>query len=499
MNKVILDKIKHIRANKKIKLGLAHGVFDVLHVGHIKYFEEAKKKVGFLVVSVTDDKYVNKAPGKPIFKIDQRIEMLKSVKFIDLVVKSSHETSIPIIREIKPNIYFKGKDYLENFDITKNILKEEKEVRKYGGSILYTSSETFSSSKLINNEFDYLNPEAKKLFKKNNFSKIKNKFYNQFSKKIKKKILIIGDPILDIYNYVNPSGKSNKANIISTQFKTKKIYAGGSILVSNLLSEFCENVTYLALSNKSNNDYFKKFLKKDVKINTFKSDTKIIQKKRFIDEYSNLKLFQVTENENNNISEIEEMNMLNFLKKNYKNYDKIFIFDFGYYTLTKKLIKLTNKISFHKKIINCQSNSYNYGFNIFLKHTNSDVMCIDELEFRLAVNNKTSDIKKLIRDNIKVLNKYKIFIVTLGKKGCFIVQNKKISFIPTVLDKAVDTIGCGDVFITIFGILNLSSKFNILEKALISHIAAGIHAYTLGNEMKINFMKLYKSIDNILK
>ena len=104
MNKVILDKIKHIRANKKIKLGLAHGVFDVLHVGHIKYFEEAKKKVGFLVVSVTDDKYVNKAPGKPIFKIDQRIEMLKSVKFIDLVVKSSHETSIPIIREIKPNI-----------------------------------------------------------------------------------------------------------------------------------------------------------------------------------------------------------------------------------------------------------------------------------------------------------------------------------------------------------------------------------------------------------
>ena len=91
----------------KIKLGLAHGVFDVLHVGHIKYFEEAKKKVGFLVVSVTDDKYVNKAPGKPIFKIDQRIEMLKSVKFIDLVVKSSHETSIPIIREIKPNIYFK--------------------------------------------------------------------------------------------------------------------------------------------------------------------------------------------------------------------------------------------------------------------------------------------------------------------------------------------------------------------------------------------------------
>ena len=51
------------------------------------------------------------------------MQMLRSVKCIDLVIKSSHETSIPIIREIKPNIYFKGKDYLDNFDITKNILK----------------------------------------------------------------------------------------------------------------------------------------------------------------------------------------------------------------------------------------------------------------------------------------------------------------------------------------------------------------------------------------
>ena len=67
------------------------------------------------------------------------------------------------------------------------------------------------------------------------------------------------------------------------------------------------------------------------------------------------------------------------------------------------------------------------------------------------------------------------------------------------MQKTTDTIGCGDVFITIFGILNLSKKFSILEKALISHIAAGIHAYTLGNEMKINFMQLYKSLDNILK
>ena len=64
----------------KKKVGMIHGVFDVIHFGHILYFKEAKKKVQKLIVSVTADQYVNKGPEKPIFTLKKRIEVLRSIK-----------------------------------------------------------------------------------------------------------------------------------------------------------------------------------------------------------------------------------------------------------------------------------------------------------------------------------------------------------------------------------------------------------------------------------
>ena len=66
--------------DKKKIIGMMHGVFDIIHYGHILYFREAKSKVDYLVVSVTSDKFVNKGPGKPIFNLEKRIEVLKSIK-----------------------------------------------------------------------------------------------------------------------------------------------------------------------------------------------------------------------------------------------------------------------------------------------------------------------------------------------------------------------------------------------------------------------------------
>ena len=68
INSIILN----LKKNKK-KIGLVHGVFDVLHVGHMSYFEEAKNNVDFLIASVTSDKFASKAPGKPLFKTNIKL------------------------------------------------------------------------------------------------------------------------------------------------------------------------------------------------------------------------------------------------------------------------------------------------------------------------------------------------------------------------------------------------------------------------------------------
>ena len=136
---------KKIKSKKNNKIGLVHGVFDAIHIGHLWYFKNAKKLVDKLIVSVTTDRHVNKGPGKPIFDINQRVELLKSIDVIDEVLISDNKTAVEIIRKVKPDFYIKGSDYKNlSSDLTNQIRIEKKTVQDIGGKLIFTSSPLFS-------------------------------------------------------------------------------------------------------------------------------------------------------------------------------------------------------------------------------------------------------------------------------------------------------------------------------------------------------------------
>ena len=81
LKKVIL-KLK----DKRKKIVLCHGVFDLLHIGHIKHFEEAKNLGDVLVVTLTPDRFVNKGPGRPAFGEIHRAEAIAA---LDVVLHGS--------------------------------------------------------------------------------------------------------------------------------------------------------------------------------------------------------------------------------------------------------------------------------------------------------------------------------------------------------------------------------------------------------------------------
>ena len=93
---------------KQKKIVMCHGVFDLLHLGHITHFEEAKKMGDILIVSVTSDKYVNKGYGRPYFNISERMRSLIALSSIDYVIESDYPTAELNLKRIKPNIYCKG-------------------------------------------------------------------------------------------------------------------------------------------------------------------------------------------------------------------------------------------------------------------------------------------------------------------------------------------------------------------------------------------------------
>ena len=101
-NKIIrINKINFLnKLRKKKKLVLCHGVFDLLHLGHIEHFKSAKKYGDILIVSVTHDKFINKGPGKPVFNQAQRMEYLSNIDLVDYVCPSNSASSIDVINLI---------------------------------------------------------------------------------------------------------------------------------------------------------------------------------------------------------------------------------------------------------------------------------------------------------------------------------------------------------------------------------------------------------------
>ena len=154
-NKIVsfrdLIKISSLKRKQNKKIVLCHGVFDLLHIGHIKHFEEAKTFGEVLVVSITPDKFVNKGPGRPAFTTSLRLESIAALESVDYVFANKWPTAEDTIKIIEPDIYSKGPDYKDHLDdITGKINDEEAAVNFVGGKIVYTDDITFSSSSLLN-------------------------------------------------------------------------------------------------------------------------------------------------------------------------------------------------------------------------------------------------------------------------------------------------------------------------------------------------------------
>jgi len=117
------------RAGKTV--ALANGIFDLFHVGHLRYLEGAKGLGDVLVVAVNNDASTrrNKGPGRPVVPEEERAEIVAALACVDHVVLFGSKTVVPLIRKLKPDWQVKGTDY------TPETIPEAAEVRKHGGRV----------------------------------------------------------------------------------------------------------------------------------------------------------------------------------------------------------------------------------------------------------------------------------------------------------------------------------------------------------------------------
>ncbi len=147
---LIAQKLK----SKGKRLVLCHGCFDLMHPGHIKYFQAARKMGDVLIVTVTPDIFVDKGPGRPVFDETLRTESIAALECVNYVALNKWPTAEETLRLLRPDIYVKGQEFEKLEDKTGKIQKEYKVLQEIGAEMRFTHEIVFSSTKLLNKYFN---------------------------------------------------------------------------------------------------------------------------------------------------------------------------------------------------------------------------------------------------------------------------------------------------------------------------------------------------------
>ncbi len=141
-------KISELKKKGK-KAGLCHGGFDLLHPGHVKHFESAKKLCDVLFVSITSDRFVSqrKGDGRPVFTDRLRAYMIAALETVDYAVITDFKKGVEVINGLKPSYYIKGPDFIHK--TTPGITEEREAIRSVGGEMRYTNDPKLSTTDII--------------------------------------------------------------------------------------------------------------------------------------------------------------------------------------------------------------------------------------------------------------------------------------------------------------------------------------------------------------
>jgi rfaE bifunctional protein nucleotidyltransferase chain/domain len=483
---------------------LAHGVFDLLHIGHIRHLKQASSHGDALVVTITSDAFVNKGPDRPVFRENLRAEALAALETVDYVAISDNATAESAIQNIRPDVYVKGVEYAEmEKDITGNIAREIDLVESYGGKVVFTEDITFSSSSLINEYLDVHDPNLKEYLAGLRNSGMDERVHELVEAVSTLKVTLVGDAIIDEYQYVQALGKSPKENMIATLYENKEIFAGGVIAAANHIAEFCAEVQVICTIGSGDDGYedlIRSTLKPNVRLSAvILPNVPTTRKCRFIDVgYGLRKLFEVYFMDDRPVQEGPERELLDLIDESLTWCDLAVVTDFGHGLMTENLVQLlADRAPFLS--VNAQSNSANLGFNLITKYPRADYICIDQPEARLAVHDNQSDVQKVASDLLPKSIDCPRIIVTAGRHGCISYRDGEgTSTAPALSSNVVDSVGAGDAFFAVSAPF-LSVGATMQEASFLGNVAGAMKIGIVGHRSSVEKIALIKFVTTLLK
>jgi rfaE bifunctional protein kinase chain/domain/rfaE bifunctional protein nucleotidyltransferase chain/domain len=477
-----------------------HGVFDLMHIGHIRHFQEARKAGDILVVTVTPDHYVNKGPHRPVFTAALRAEAIASLDGVDYVAINKWPTAVEAIELLRPDVYAKGSDYADAAaDHTGGIRRERDAVESVGGRLIFTDEITFSSSTLLNQHMSIFSEEVKEYL-----AAFRGKFSvgdvtGFITRANCLRVLVMGEAIVDEYHYCDTLGKSGKEPILAAQFLRAEKFIGGALAVANHVASFTPNVRLLTLlgAGDSHEAFIRGALSPHVVPEFLEMEgAPTLVKRRFIESYPFQKLFEVYVMDEQ-AAERKTPEVCAALDRILPDVDLVVVADYGHGMIGRDTVDRLCANAKHLAI-NVQVNAGNHGFNTVSKYRRADFISLSEKEIRLETRNPSGDLRKIVERVSKDLHCPRM-LVTRGAKGSLSYGADEGFFeTPGFALRTVDRVGAGDAVFAIGSICAaLGAPIDII--GFVGNAAGSEAVGIVGNKRFIERAPLLKHVEALLK
>lgn len=438
---VTLDELPQIRAHlRDRRIVQCHGAFDLVHLGHLNHFEEARALGDVLVVTITGDRHITKKRSVS-FSEEQRARQVAALEIVDFVAVIQEPTALSAIEALQPDVYVKGPEYADlTLDKSRSIYYEMQALAHYGGRMYFTSGGTFSSTKL--SHFLLAAPDAAQRdpMLRNDRVRFKdisalgftlNDLKQFVARAASLRVCVIGETILDEWVDVSLTQLSTQSKCVAGLETARARQIGGVGIIARHLAGFVREVHCFTNGEQ--------LAEGNIHQTTLASGDLV--ETRFVDSETGRPVFKTRRT---TLSRVRCGGLPPF-----DEFDVVVVADFGHGLVDAT--EVNGRIGERRRATvatMAQVNSSNYGYNLPIKYVGSNYYCLNRTEAELCLHERQLPLDELASRSSARLE-CDCVSVTDGDHGVVVIQRGEQYALPSLSVSVVDAIGCGDAYLAL--------------------------------------------------
>lgn len=466
-----------------------HGCFDIVHPGHIRYLQFARRQGDVLVVSITGDATIDKDPQRPQIPQELRAENLAALEFVDYVVIDPHPTAEAILDQLRPDVYVKGREYATSED--PRFLRERAVVESYGGRVIFSSGEVvFSSSRIIGAMGQTDDLSARRLEYLCDRHEIDRTTMMRHVARIRgANVVVVGDAVIERYVLCDAKSVSSESPMMSLKALGEEDYAGGAALIALQLAALGARPTLLTAmgAGRLSEWAVERLTEAGVRVRSILHREEIPLRTRFV--VDDRKLFKVEQADPLAADTASEHEAACIAVQACAEADVVILFDAGGGVLAPGFLACLHESMRDRSVVLSGGCGETPASLLAIREPN--LLVCSERKLRLAMNDFDTGLSALVYRAMDRSGAQRM-IVTLGKRGVVTFQRPSddpltpawkgrllSEHLPSLAERVVDHFGCGEVMLAT-GACVAATGGSLMQAAYLGTIASALEAAVMG-------------------